>query len=122
MKLTKIFYVRHELFHQWFGDLVTAESWSNITLNESFATYGEYLWREYKYGKANADELLEEFILYTRLNGMMGGADKKLVRYDYHRADDVFDVVSYQKGALILHMRSVMKLGMLRLGRELKNT
>ena len=97
-------YVSHELFHQWFGDLVTAESWSNITLNESFATYGEYLWREYKYGKANADELLEEFILYTRLNGMMGGADKKLVRYDYHRADDVFDVVSYQKGALILHM------------------
>jgi aminopeptidase N len=97
-------YVSHELFHHWFGDLVTAESWSNITLNESFATYGEYLWREHKYGKANADELLEEFRLYTRLNGMMGGVDKKLVRYDFHRADDVFDVVSYQKGALILHM------------------
>ena len=97
-------YVSHELFHHWFGDLVTAESWSNITLNESFATYGEYLWREYKYGKANADELLEEFRLYTRLNGMMNGADKKLVRYDFHRADDVFDIVSYQKGALILHM------------------
>lgn len=97
-------YVSHELFHHWFGDLVTAESWSNITLNESFATYGEYLWREHKYGKANADELLEEFRLYTRLNGMMRGADKKLVRYDFHRADDVFDIVSYQKGALILHM------------------
>lgn len=94
-------YVSHELFHHWFGDLVTAESWSNITLNESFATYGEYLWREYKYGKANADELLEEFRLYTRL---MGGTQKKLVRYDFHRADDVFDVISYQKGALILHM------------------
>ncbi|MFN4914023.1 MAG: M1 family metallopeptidase [Sphingomonadales bacterium] len=97
-------YVSHELFHHWFGDLVTAESWSNITLNESFATYGEYLWRDYKYGKANADELLEEFRLYTRLNGMMGGTQKKLVRYDFHRADDVFDVISYQKGALILHM------------------
>ncbi|NBP04612.1 MAG: M1 family peptidase [Bacteroidetes bacterium] len=97
-------YVSHELFHHWFGDLVTAESWSNITLNESFATYGEYLWREHKYGKAKADELLEEFRLYTRLNDVMGGADKKLVRYQYHRYDDVFDVVSYQKGALILHM------------------
>ena len=97
-------YVSHELFHHWFGDLVTAESWSNITLNESFATYGEYLWREHKYGKAKADELLEDFRLYTRLNNFMGGALKKLVRYNYHRADDVFDMVSYQKGALILHM------------------
>src|SRR5690606_18395002 len=31
----------HELFHQWFGDYVTAESWSNITVNESFANYSE---------------------------------------------------------------------------------
>ena len=40
--------ISHELFHQWFGDLVTCESWSNIPLNESFATYGQYLWNEYK--------------------------------------------------------------------------
>src|SRR6476646_11091052 len=36
--------IAHELFHQWFGDLVTAESWSNLTLNESFANYSETLW------------------------------------------------------------------------------
>ena len=29
--------IAHELFHQWFGDYVTYESWSNITVNESFA-------------------------------------------------------------------------------------
>ena len=33
--------IAHELFHQWFGDLVTAESWSHITVNESFANYSE---------------------------------------------------------------------------------
>lgn len=33
--------IAHELFHQWFGDLVTSESWSNLTLNESFANYSE---------------------------------------------------------------------------------
>ena len=38
--------IAHELFHQWFGDLATCESWSNLPLNESFATYGEYLWEE----------------------------------------------------------------------------
>jgi len=43
--------IAHELFHHWFGDLVTCESWSHLPLNESFATYGEYLWLEHKYGK-----------------------------------------------------------------------
>ena len=35
---------------------VTTESWSNITLNESFADYSETLWNEYKYGKDAGDE------------------------------------------------------------------
>jgi aminopeptidase N len=39
------------LFHQWFGDYVTAESWSNLTVNESFADFSETLWAEHKYGK-----------------------------------------------------------------------
>ncbi len=43
--------IAHELFHQWFGDYVTAESWSNLTLNESFATMGSQLWNEFHYGK-----------------------------------------------------------------------
>ena len=47
--------IAHELFHHWFGDYVTAESWSNITLNESFADYSETLWEEYKYGKDAGD-------------------------------------------------------------------
>jgi aminopeptidase N len=47
--------IAHELFHQWFGDLVTCESWANIPLNEAFATYGEYLWKTHKYGKDEGD-------------------------------------------------------------------
>ena len=38
--------IAHELFHQWFGDYVTAESWSNLTVNESFADYSQFLWKE----------------------------------------------------------------------------
>ena len=34
---------------------VTTESWSNLTLNESFANYSETLWDEYKYGKDAGD-------------------------------------------------------------------
>ena len=48
--------IAHELFHQWFGDYVTCESWSNLTVNESFADFSETLWAEHKYGKDAGDE------------------------------------------------------------------
>lgn len=93
--------IAHELFHQWFGDLVTTESWSNITLNESFANYSEYLWFEYKYGKDYADAHH-----FQDMQGyLMSGSEKKdLVRYYYNFREDVFDGVSYNKGGRILHM------------------
>jgi aminopeptidase N len=93
--------IAHELFHQWFGDLVTAESWSNLTVNESFANYSEYLWDEYKYGKDFADAHN-----YADMQGyiMSGSEGKDLVRYHYSDKEDMFDAVSYNKGGRILHM------------------
>ena len=94
-------YVSHELFHQWFGDYVTAESWANITLNESFATYGEYLWKAHKYGTIAADEMLNGFrSSYANWGAYTGNT---LLRHNYTTTNEVFDVTSYQKGALILH-------------------
>lgn len=93
--------IAHELFHHWFGDLVTCESWSNLTVNESFANYSEYLWREYKYGKDHADAHL-----FKDLNGYFqsGSEAKDLVRFNYAKHMDMFDSVSYNKGGGILHM------------------
>ena len=93
--------ISHELFHHWFGDLVTTESWSNLTVNESFANYSEYLWREHRYGKDAADELN-----YTEMQGylMSGSEDKDLVRFYYENMMDMFDAVSYNKGGRILNM------------------
>ncbi|MGG8495148.1 M1 family aminopeptidase [Tenacibaculum sp. TC6] len=93
--------IAHEAFHHWFGDLVTAESWSNLTVNESFANYSEYLWTEHKYGKNEADaHLFEEVEAYK--NGQ--NYDKHLVRFYYEDKEDMFDAVSYNKGGAILHM------------------
>lgn len=94
--------ISHELFHHWFGDLVTAESWSNITVNESFANYSEYLWNEHKYGKDYAD-----YGLMKALKGYFmdpSNPKKDLVRFGYKSREDVFDGVSYNKGGSILHM------------------
>lgn len=94
--------VAHELFHHWFGDLVTCESWSNVPLNESFATYGEYIWQDEAYGRMEADC---EF--NNNLRAYLGSKQKHKVepiRYHYHSRDDMFDVVSYQKGGAMLHM------------------
>jgi aminopeptidase N len=94
--------IAHELFHQWFGDLVTAESWSNITVNESFADYSQTLWFEHSQGKdAGA------FENYTGLRNYLSSpsdAEKHLVRFYYKDKEDVFDLVSYQKGGRILNM------------------
>ena len=93
--------IAHELFHQWFGDLVTAESWSNLTLNESFANYSEYLWDEFKYGKDSADEHNQDNLIgYLQ----SGSENKDLVRFKYADKEDMFDGVSYNKGGRILHM------------------
>src|SRR5436190_420423 len=94
--------IAHELFHQWFGDLVTTESWSNITLNESFADYAETLWDDYKYGKDAGDEhIFENRQTYL---ADPANATKPLVRFNYNDKEDVFDQVSYPKGGAILHM------------------
>ena len=94
--------IAHELFHQWFGDLVTAESWSNLTLNEAFANYSEYLWNEKRYGQDQAD-----LKLVVEKEGYFAEAEmdpKKLIRFNYADAEDLFDAHSYNKGGLVLHM------------------
>ncbi len=94
--------IAHELFHHWFGDYVTAESWSNLTVNESFADYSEYLWAEYKFGKDEA-----AYTNWSAMNGYLNSkadASKHLVRFYYDSQEDMFDAVSYSKGGRILNM------------------
>jgi len=94
--------IAHELFHQWFGDYVTAESWSNLTVNESFADFSETLWAEHKYGQDAGDA--HSYGDMRNYMGQPANAEKNLVRFYYNDKEDVFDGVTYQKGGTILNM------------------
>ena len=95
--------IAHELFHHWFGDLVTCESWSNLPLNESFANYSQYLWDEHRFGLDEADYQAE-----SEADGYFQSAQGQgyhdLIWFDYDDKEQMFDGHSYNKGGRILHM------------------
>ena len=92
----------HEIFHHWFGDYVTAESWSNLTVNESFADFSEGLWLEHKFGKDYGDyhrkDVLEGYLRQA------AGTIHPLVDFKYSDKEAMFDGHSYNKGGSILNM------------------
>jgi len=95
--------VAHEMFHHWFGDYVTCESWSNLTLNEGFANYSEYLWLEKKHGRDAADaHMMDERGGY--FGSVRRGEPHELIWYDYDDKEQMFDAHSYNKGGAVLHM------------------
>ncbi|HKZ80828.1 MAG TPA: M1 family aminopeptidase [Pyrinomonadaceae bacterium] len=94
----------HELAHQWFGDYVTSRSWSDIWLNESFATYFQAMWDEYKLGR---DDFLYSDVKANQdsyLNTWKQGNRRPIVTRNYASPDAVFDTYAYPVGGAVLHM------------------
>ncbi|MBO0359024.1 T9SS type A sorting domain-containing protein [Hymenobacter sp. BT186] len=102
----------HELFHQWFGDNVTCNSWEDIWLNESFASYGEYLSLNAFAATAprTAQDWMEEAQYYARYRYAGGGQWTPMLGGSVRVPDTtnvgrIFDYyLTYKKGATVVHM------------------
>jgi aminopeptidase N len=95
--------VAHETAHQWFGDLLTCEDWSNAWLNEGFADYFTALYARSAHGDdafvVEVDDLRRDYLHEAELDYRRPIVDKR-----YADPIDMFDRHTYAKGALVLHM------------------
>lgn len=98
--------VAHELTHQWFGNLVTMRWWTDLWLNESFASWMSYL---------AIDHLFPEWKLWDQFlvdeQGVAFSADALAnthpIEVKIYHPDEIrtiFDAISYEKGSSVLNM------------------
>ncbi|CAG8558805.1 9973_t:CDS:10 [Ambispora gerdemannii] len=100
--------VAHELAHQWFGNLVTMEWWDHLWLNEGFATWVGYLaideifpdwdiWSQY---------VVDDFQRGLKLDSLRSSHPIEVSVNDPSEIHQIFDAISYQKGASVIRMLS----------------
>ncbi|XP_051740471.1 alanyl (membrane) aminopeptidase b, tandem duplicate 1 [Ctenopharyngodon idella] len=103
--------IAHELAHQWFGNLVTIRWWNDLWLNEGFASYVEYLGADEAESKWNIKDLivLNDVHRVFAIDALASSHPLSSKEEDIQRPEqisEVFDTISYSKGASVLRMLS----------------
>ena len=100
--------VAHELAHQWFGNLVTMDWWSELWLNESFATWVGWL---------AVDHLHPDYLVWSQfvteavqqafqLDSLRSSHPIEVPVKDALEIEQIFDAISYLKGGSCIRMLS----------------
>ncbi|MBA2279333.1 M1 family metallopeptidase [Candidatus Saccharibacteria bacterium] len=98
--------IAHELAHMWFGNLVTMRWWTDLWLNEGFASWIEYLAVDHLYPEW---DIWTQYITEDQAHGMRLDALEFThpVEVEVRHPDEIrtiFDAISYQKGSGVIHM------------------
>ncbi len=98
--------VAHELTHQWFGNLVTMKWWTDLWLNEGFASWFEYLALDHLFPEW---KMWTQFVVDDQLQALKADALEHThpVEVEVRHPDEIrtiFDNISYHKGASVIHM------------------
>ena len=86
-------FLAHELAHQWFGDAVTPADWSDLWLNESFATYAQWLWLDHA-GVESLDSVTSRMLAARQSGGEPTGEPS---------VHNLFGFERYDGGAVVVH-------------------
>mmetsp|Transcript_19389 Transcript_19389/g.33317 ORF Transcript_19389/g.33317 Transcript_19389/m.33317 type:complete len:873 (+) Transcript_19389:55-2673(+) len=98
--------VAHELAHQWFGNLVTMEWWTDLWLNEGFATWAAFLAVEHIFPEWH---IWKQFVCGNlsralTLDGLQNSHPIEVEVKSSGEIDEIFDAISYSKGASVIRM------------------
>ncbi|CAD6993579.1 unnamed protein product [Ceratitis capitata] len=100
--------VGHELAHQWFGNLVTPSWWSDIWLNEGFASYMEYITVDaiHPEWKPQDQFVVSELQNVFQLDALSSSHKISVEVFNPDEISEIFDRISYGKGSTIIRMMS----------------
>lgn len=98
--------IAHELTHQWFGNLVTMRWWTDLWLNEGFATWMSYLALDHFYPDWHVwtQFVVDEQQLAFRYDALANTHPIQVSINDPAEIRTIFDVISYEKGGSAIHM------------------
>ncbi|XP_019733791.1 aminopeptidase N-like isoform X1 [Hippocampus comes] len=103
--------ISHELAHMWFGNLVTLRWWNDLWLNEGFASYVEYLGAHEAEPEWNVKDLivLNDVHRVFAIDALASSHPLSSKEEDIQKPaqiSELFDAISYSKGASVLRMLS----------------
>ncbi|KAF9910537.1 hypothetical protein EC991_006355 [Linnemannia zychae] len=100
--------VAHEIAHQWFGNLVTMEWWDHLWLNEGFATWVGTLAVDHLFPKWDtwSTFVVDDMQRGVGLDSLRSSHPIEVPVNDPHEIHQIFDAISYSKGASVIRMLS----------------
>ena len=103
IKILEVIY--HEIAHQWFGNLVTLNTWNDLWLNESNATYFAWMALKKIYLKYNISELyyLIECKNLIFIDGLTNTHPIILDLAESSNPKEFFDEITYTKGCTVIN-------------------